>query len=1086
MRHRLWAVLAVLLLLSAPALAQFSSAVQGIVQDNNQAVINGALIKLTSLQTGLTQETKTNDAGYYRFSGLAPGDYELTIENQGFQAKIVKLALTAGQSRDANVELAVQGTTATVDVTSQAPILDTGETRLEITLKQEKIRDLPLLNNSLFALLALAPGVTGINGAADNFNPEYSSGISANGRSAAGNTYNVDGLSITSNITYGTSNLGLNPEAVQEVSIETNTFKAEQGRGSSMVVSYTTKSGTNQFHGAANYWFTNQDMRARTSLPFVARYAPFARQNLSAGFGGPVIKNKTFFFGAVELLRSKNSTTSTETYEASEFINWARTNFPNTLGTRLLNENPIDGPVQTNILRRASDIFGAANCGTPATNNIPCDLPVVVQGSWSRSPFRNGLQYSIRGDHNMREGKDRIYGSFVRTESDNANFVNRPTINNLSSRYVNAFQGSWVHTFSPTLLNEIGFSGNKVQGEDGAGAPFRIPAITIQGSTGLGPGFGGTFVQHNYNIRDVVSWVKGSHSLKFGGEYFWGDDYALFAPANSRPSFNFLNLLDLVRDQPFSGTFGAYDPLTGRPNNYQFGARLNTINAFVQDEWKARPNLTLTMSLRWDDFGNPTALGGEPVKDWKMTNLFVAPGETVDEIIPNAAIRLVEKPFNGRLNKNFSPRFGFAWSPGKEGKWSVRGGIGIYNDWVTLGETVDRVNINPPNFLFPNFGVNLPLQPIFSVGNSDAYPFGFNQPAIPAAALDARGGIVGLQSGVGGVDPELTTPKTVNYLVGVEREFGRRTVVGLNYSGSRTWNSIVGTDFNRFPNDLLDGRLDRLNPSFGAITYIFNFNKSTYNALIASVRTNLGKGGLIQGSYTLGHVTDLYQGGSRSVGFESAPDPRQLDARPGDAIFDVRHRVSASGAYQLPTPFRNNLAARYLLGGWEIGATAIAQSGNPFFVFTNAAFNPIRNAQGQVTGLNPNSGDYNADGFNYDIPNQAGDLARTGDRNAFKSGAAQFAVADFPIPTIGTIGNSPRSYFRQPGFVGVNASVIKNNALPFLGEAGNLQLKFEFFNVLNRVNLGGVQNNLSQFTFGRITSQNGDPRVVQVGARISF
>ncbi|HEX4947955.1 MAG TPA: carboxypeptidase regulatory-like domain-containing protein, partial [Blastocatellia bacterium] len=479
MKKRCSLTIALLLLSAFPVLAQFSSAVQGVVQDSSQAVIRNATVKLTSLQSGLSQETKTNDSGYYRFSSLAPGDYELTISSQGFQNKTIKVSLTASQSRDANVELAVAGASASVDVTSQAPILDTGETRLEITLKQEKIRDLPLLNNSIFALLALAPGVTGTNGASDNFNPEYFSGISANGRSAAGNTYNVDGLSVTSNITYGTSNLGLNPEAVQEVSIETNTFKAEQGRGSSMVVSYTTKSGTNQYHGAANYWFTNQDMRARTSFPFVRTYAPFARQNLSAGFGGPIIRNKTFFFGAVEMLRSKNSLTSTETYESSEFVNWARTNFPNSIGTKLLTENPINGPVRTNVLRTASDIFGATNCGTAATNNIPCNLPMVVQGSWSRSPFRNGLQYSIRGDHNMRDGKDRVYGSFVRTESDNANFINRPTINNRSNRYVNAWQGNWTHTFSPTLLNEFGYSGNKVQGQDGVGAPFRIPAISI-------------------------------------------------------------------------------------------------------------------------------------------------------------------------------------------------------------------------------------------------------------------------------------------------------------------------------------------------------------------------------------------------------------------------------------------------------------------------------------------------------------------------------------------------------------------------------------------------------------------------------
>ena len=1088
MRNKIWAVLATVFLLSSPVWAQFDSAVQGVVQDASRAVIANATVKLRNAQAGIAQETKTNDAGFYRFSSLAPGDYEITVVAQGFQTKAVKTSLTTRQNREVNFAMEVQTAQETVQVTAEAPILNAAETRQELTMKQSKIRDLPLLNNSIFVLLSLAPGVTGTNVAADNFNPEYFSGMSANGRSAAGNTFNVDGLSVTSNITNGTSNLGLNPEAVQEVTIETNTFKAEQGLGSSIVVSVATKSGTNQYHGAANYWYTNQDMRARTSLPFIARYAPFARQNLSGGFGGPIIRNKTFFFGAVEMLRSKDILTGTETYEAPDFVAWARQNFPSTVGTKLLTDVPIDGPVQTNVLRRASDVLGAANCGTAATASIPCSLPMVVQGTWNRSPFRNGLQYSIRGDQNLRDGNDRIYGSYVHTGSENADIINRPALSGRSERKVDAYQASWVHTFSPNLLNEFGFSGNRVEGSDGVGKPFRIPSIGIQGSTGTGVGFGGTFVQHNYNWRDVVTWVKGSHTLKFGGTFYTGDDYALFAQANSRPNFFFLNLLDLVRDQPFSGGLGAYDPLTGRPNPYEFGATLNTISGFVQDEWKVRPNLSLTMSLRWDDFGNPSAIK-EPVRNWKFTNLYVAPGKTVDEIIPNAAIRLVDHPFNGRLNKNFSPRFGFAWSPGKGRKTSVRGGIGLYNDWVTLGETVDRMNINPPNFLFPNFGVNLPLlPPAFQIGSSDEFPFGFNLPSVPAASLDQRGGIVGLQTAIGGVDPDLSTPKTLNFLVGGEREVWGRTVVGINYSGSRTWDAIVGTDFNRRPGDLVDGRLDRLNPSFGAITYIINFNETRYNALIATVRTDLRERGTVQASYTLSRVTDLYQGGSRSVGFESAPDPRQLGDRRANARFDVRHRVSASGVYRLPTPFNDNRLTKAVLGGWEIGSTAILQSGMPFTIFSNAPFNPIRDAAGNITGLRPGSGDYNADGFNNDFPNQAPNLPRIFDRGNFlgsNSGKAVYTVDQFPIPAIGTQGNGERSYFRQQGFISVDASVIKNNRLPFLGEAGNLQIKFEFFNVLNRVNLGGLDANLASFNFGKILGQ-GAPRVMQVGARISF
>ncbi|MEJ7710715.1 MAG: carboxypeptidase-like regulatory domain-containing protein [Pyrinomonadaceae bacterium] len=387
------------------ASAQFSSGVQGVVQDASRAVVPNAIVKLRDPQRNITQETKTNESGYFRFSSLAPGDYEVSAEATNFQTKTQTVTLTTGQNRDLNFDLeAGQLAAETVNVTTEVPQLDTAETRVQLTLEARKLRDLPLQNNSIFPLMALAPGVTGTNPASDNFNPEYFSGMSANGRSAAGNTFNVDGLSVTSNITNGTSNLAPNPEAIQEVTIETNTFRADQGLGSSIVVSVTTKSGTNDFHGAANYWFTNQKLRARTSLPFIAEYAPFSRKDFSGAIGGPVFlptfgeggkgyydgRNKTFFFAAVERLRSTNAQTGVETYEAPEFVAFARQNFPNTIGTNLLTSFPVDGPVQTNVLRRAQDILGDT-CGTAATANIPCNLPLLVQGTWSRSPARTGL-----------------------------------------------------------------------------------------------------------------------------------------------------------------------------------------------------------------------------------------------------------------------------------------------------------------------------------------------------------------------------------------------------------------------------------------------------------------------------------------------------------------------------------------------------------------------------------------------------------------------------------------------------------------------------------------------------------------------
>lgn len=1076
----------VMLALALPGWTQFNCSVQGVAQDPSAAVVPGVAVKIRNLQTGIEQATKTNEAGFYRFSSLAPGTYEVEADAKGFRRQVLQLALTTGQTRDVNLALVVQVATESLQVTAEVPPLDTAETRLQLTMQQSKIRDLPLQNNSIFALLSLAPGVVGTNGAADNFNPEYNSGMSANGRSAYGNTFNVDGLSVTSNIMNGTANIGMNPEAVAEVAIETNTFKAEQGLGSSIVVSITSKSGTNEFHGAGNYWYTNQDMRARTSLPHVARYAPFARQNVSGAFGGPIVKNKTFFFSSVEMLRSKDSATSVETYESPQFVDWAKRTFPSSIGTNLISQYPVQGPVITNpSFRTARDILGA-ECGGPNTANIPCDLPMLVQGTWNRSPYKNGLQYNFRGDQYLRDGQDRINATFIRTESENPNFVNRPGFKNQSSRFVNAFQANWTHTFRPTLLNEFGFSGNKVQGADNQNQPFRIPRIDVQGSTGLGPGFAGTFVQHNYNLREVVTWVKGTHTLKVGGTYYWGDDYADFPQSSgtgSRPSYNFLNLVDLVRDQPFTANYSSYDPLTGNRKPYIFGAKLNTIGLFVQDEWRVRPNLTLTMSLRWDDFGNPTG-----IKDWKVTNLFLSSASTFDGQVRDAAIRQMDHPFAGRLNKNFSPRFGFAWSPGTARRWSVRGGVGLYNDWVTLGETVDRVNVNPPNFIFPNAGVNLPLKPVLMVGTSDEYPFGFPLPAIAAGKLDERGGIVGVNSGVGGLDPNLTTPKTVNYMFGLERELPHRTVVGMNYSGSRTWGGLVGTNYNRYPGDLLDGRLDRLNPSFGSIQYITNFNEMSYNAMILSARKDIGARGTIQGSYTLGRVTDFFQGGSRSVGFTDVVDPRQMGDRRADANFDVRYRFSGSGVYRFGTPWPSNVISKSILGGWEIGSTVILQSGTPYMISNNNAFNPIRDASGNVTGFRPNSGDYNADGTNFDLPNAPSGLPSKYGRDRFlgaNAGKPVYNAAEFTAPAVGVQGSSPRNYFRQQGFINLDASVIKNNRMPAISENFNLQLKFEFFNAINRVNLGGINANVADFNFGRILSQ-GQPRVVQIGARISF
>ena len=920
--------------------------------------------------------------------------------------------------------------------------------------------------------------------------------MSANGRSPDGNTFSVDGTNVTSNISNGTTNLLLNPDAVQEISIQPDTFAADQGRGSSIQTAVTTKSGSNRFHGTGNYYFTNQYLLANQSLPSVTKYAPFLRQDYSGTLGGPIWKNRTFFFASVDRLASKNSSTSVQTYESPEFLAFAQQKFPNTVETQLFEKYPIVGIRTTNVQSRAQDLF-PTDCGPSSSTGIPCDLPVLDQGTFNISPFSNGLQYTGRVDQ-ILDSRDRLYGNYNHSEVSNQNIATRPAFSTTNNYLTYQFQGDWTNTFKASLLNEVSFSGNYVQGNTNIGGNYAVPPIGINFTTGTGQSGGGIFIQHNYTTRDVLIWTTGRHNFKFGGDYYFGDDTYSAPQSNNRPNYYFNSILDFVQGKIYSGSYGSYDPLTGRSKLYQFGGGLNTVDLFAQDEWHVRPNLNLTMSIRWDDYGNAHSLLG-----LKLTNVVTAPGTTVDERFSTAVVRQTgSNEFSGRKDNNFSPRFGIAYSPGKSQTTSIHGGIGLYNDWITLGEVINKVNGNPPNFVTNGFGVQNPIKPpaAIQMGSSNTYPFGFTLPQLGTTALNPSGGILGLQSSVGGLDPNLHAPRTLNYIAGVEQLLPARLVFGLTYNGSHTFGGLVGTDYNRIAGDLfLDGTRRRINPNFGAINYTSNYDPIVYNAMIVSLKRDFGGQGTIQGSYTFGHNSDCYDGGANENGYEGIADPRYLCARHGDTNFDVRNRVSASGVYRFQTPFASHLLSRQVLGGWEVGSTYVWQTGTPYGMYTNRVFDPIRDANKKVIGLKADSGDYNADGNTEDYPVQAMNLTRKFNRSQFlhaNYGKAAYTYsgtqgpgpnnANFWQPAPGTEGGSARGYFRQQPFLDMDASLIKNIPFEIRGVSLNIQLKAEFLNVLNRVNLGGINNNVTDPNFGKILGQGLTPRSSQFGGHISF
>jgi len=840
-----------------------------------------------------------------------------------------------------------------------------------------------------------------------------------------------------------------------------------------VLVQITTKSGTNQFHGTGSYLFTNQDMLARSVFTAPGTtYNPFKRNDLAATLGGPVIKNKTFFFADFELLRSDTSTAnSTQTFEAPEFVSWAQQNFPNTIGTGLFKQYPLNAVVSTGVSQTAQTYFANGTCGTSATDNIPCNLPIIDTGNTRSSPYYNGLLYNFRGDQYIGK-KDRIYASYANdsfTQQSASPRKGLGVLNVMNNWYV---QGDWTHTFTPTMLNEMSFAANKVGGTNGTGGDFRVPQVNVTGqSIGFtGGGWGpGTYEGRNYNWKDVLSWVRGAHTLKFGFNGSHAIEDGDFTPVNNRPTFQFNNLLGLVQDQPNNEGGVAYNPLTGQATPVIFGGQTTPWGLFAQDDWKVKRNLSLTLALRWDDYGNHVPWGNS---GFQYGNLILGSGSTFDQQVANASVQKVSGVFANSMTDNWSPRIGFAWDPSKHGTWSIRGGIGVYHDWVTLGQSVDQMRNNPPGVITPSFSVNTAIKPLFALSTTGAPPYNFPLPAIPAGQLDSHGGLVGVQSAVTAMARDLTAPLAVNYIVGVEHQLPWKLVVGANYAGSKGYNQLTGTDVNRFAGDLITnhGLLTRLNPSFGSIDYVHNGNSTTYNAMILSVRRNVSSWVTFQSSYTFSHAKDYGEAGTRfdqDIGM-NIPDQHAYNSYYADSNWDVRNRFSLSGVFTLPGLKEG--WAKPLTSGWSLSTIAVAQSGTPFWVIDTRSF--------------ANGGDYNGDGLNYDIPNTpATDFSGSHSRQSYINGL--FTASDFPAPTAGSEGNLKRNSYRNPGLFQVDASVLKNTHIPWIGEKGSLQLRFDFLNVLNRVNLGAVDNFIGDGSFGKSTTTL-SPRQIQLGARISF
>lgn len=1098
---RLSILIGVLSVLATPALAQFHSGIEGSVSDPSGALVPGVNITVRNTSTGETRAVQTSSAGYFRVEPLPPGKFSITATAAGFKTYIKDdVPVEADQIRTVNIQIEIGSNDTTVQVTAEAPPVEISEGRISGLIEEDKVKELPLTGRNFFSLVVLTPGVTGLpagggqsyaQATGDIFTTEYGVSLSANGQRSAGNDFMVDGAT-TNNVAHGgVTNFSPNAESVQEVRILTNSFSAEHGRNSSVLVNVLTKGGTNRFHGSASWFHTNNHLNARSE--FQNEVPTFRRNEGAASFGGPIRKNQTFFFGSVDFLRSGVATARVVEVETPAFTDFMKQNFPSNISTLLLTKYGTQIAPQTNF-KTAGDVTGTNCSGSSPIQSpiglIPCNLPITGEANYNSTIPRNGLQWGGRIDHNFNNGKDRLYGNVYRTTLDTVLFSNsypRPEFTRPWHEYTHYANINETHIFSPNVINETGASWTRAFG-DNICTPCDIPGINVVGLEGFGlPGWSpGSFVQNIYEFRDVLSFNKGTHSLKVGGNIQHNQDYDNFGRFLLRPIYGFNSVLDFAADNVFSESGFGIDPKTGQRLSSAQGyvaSRDGNMGVFVQDDWKAKPNLTLNLGLRWETFGNP-------YHRYNSTeNLIFGSGNDFASRIANARVDYTPNHhiLNGTDWNNFAPRFAFAWDPSKQGKISVRGGIGVFYNRAADG-LYNGVQDDPPRVATVSASRLTPgVTPVYALGTSTTEPWGFPLPLGIKPGLDSKNGLLAGQAGIVGMDPNLRTSYSYNWFFGIQYGFGNDWMIQANYIGSSAHKLYGNYDVNRTTDSLLlnNGELVRPNTSFGSITYGQNLFNSAYSGGTFALKKRFSHGISVDTAYTIGKVLDGgYVGGGGNEVDTRVADVNNIQRERALAVFDIPQRWTLSILYQIPSPV-NNPIYRAVLGGWQFSNVTIFQKGTPFSVFCTLPFSPIRDNSGKIIG---NSGcDYNADGNNFDYPDAPSfkNPTKGASRQQFLNGL--FTASDFPAPPLGQEGNLGRSIYRNPSYFNTDLSLAKQGKIPwFIGDQGALlQFRAEFFNAFNQVNLGGVTEDMASPLFGRVTSAY-PGRNVQFGLRFSF
>ncbi len=880
---RPFALLVFLLFTSSAALAQFQASILGTVTDTTGAVIPGATITLTSTSTKVTRTTTSTGQGFYQFSELAPGTYDVVITAPNFkQATFNSVEVAAERPRTLDAQLATGAAAATVTVNgSEVPVLQTSNGSVQSTISTEQILRLPTSGRDPYELLRTVVGVvgegsrSGSNGSA-NYLPNQGAGgvgqsnsgifqtenqvqVSAAGQRPTSNTYLLDGVSVDSLSHGGAAVITPSEESVDQITTTATSFTATDGRKVGLIIQTVTKSGSNQLHGSGAFLYDEPGLNAYNSYGGPDGALPYRNNNKmrdwAASLGGPIYRNKLFFFLSYEGFKQRNISYGNQWIETPEFDALIAQQRGGSIASRIVGLPGITPRVVKVLTSPGCAFFNtptyqnnpSAYCRQTAGGGLDIGSPTGAQGqyvpigatanptvgnAWVGGGFdgipdieyaqvqapsrQRGNQYHARVDYYLTQ-HDQLLGSvFVSKLAQRGTDLStgaRPDSDIPFKPLNHTGTAAWIHTFSPNLINELRanytrFSDNQIADASGA-VNFGLPRIGIQDlpsgqQVQIGIGQSSTtpavLAQNTYEVRDTLIHTFGAQTLSIGGQFRWEQDNNNNG-GNNRPIYTFFGPWNFFNDAPIFEAISA-NPDTGGPANAQRYLRSHDIAGFAQDDWKVTPNLTLNLGLRWEYF-SPLANKGMRVNQ----PIF---GSGANYLI-GATLEPVDRFFNPDYN-NWGPKFGFAWSPAHfNNTLVVRGGFGMSYDRfddILYSNAVE----NGPGYFYYNiccgtastdFGTPLAGGQIsYALGTSNS-PTSY--PANPALAT--------------GVDPVTHTPRSFNgtktvtpqvetygalrttnnpylysYALEVQKELPKQFVLGVGYQGS------VGHGFIRLVN----------------------------------------------------------------------------------------------------------------------------------------------------------------------------------------------------------------------------------------------------------------------------------------------